>query len=79
MTMAVETGGGVIFCQPKKFKSIKTTTYKSVYRNMAKYVHSSMDIIIIIIIIYFYIALPTASQSALHKKGKFIKKNTIKT
>ena len=25
-----------IFCQPKKFKIIKTTTYKSVYRNMVK-------------------------------------------
>ena len=25
-----------IFCQPKKFKIIKTTTYRSVYRNMAK-------------------------------------------
>ena len=43
--MAVGTGGqggGVncppppIFCQPKKFKIIKTTTYRSVYRNMAK-------------------------------------------
>ena len=38
--MAVGTGGrgggGPIFCQPKKFKIIKTTTYRSVYRNMAK-------------------------------------------
>ena len=43
--MAVGTGGGAggaiappppIFCQPKKFKTIKTTTYRSVYRNMAK-------------------------------------------
>ena len=25
-----------IFCQPKKIKIIKTTTYRSVYRNMAK-------------------------------------------
>ena len=25
-----------IFCQPKNFKVIKTTTYTSVYRNMAK-------------------------------------------
>ena len=33
-------GGGAIappiFCQPNKFKSLKTTTYKSVYRNKAK-------------------------------------------
>ena len=53
--MAVGTGGGgagggggaiapPIFCQPKKFKIVKTTTYKSVYRNMAKYVNSSVDI-----------------------------------
>ena len=41
--MAVGTGGQggqlpppPIFCQPKKFKIIKTTTYRSVYRNMAK-------------------------------------------
>ena len=46
--MAVGTGGGggqggggqlpppPIFCQPKKFKIIKTMTYRSVYRNMAK-------------------------------------------
>ena len=38
--MAVRTGGGAfappIFCQPKKFKIVKTTTYRSVYRNMAK-------------------------------------------
>ena len=44
--MAVGTGGagggGIyappppIFCQPKKFKIVKTTTYRSVYRNMAK-------------------------------------------
>ena len=47
--MAVGTGGGggqegqlppppppPIFCQPKKFKIIKTTTYRSVYRNMDK-------------------------------------------
>ena len=43
--MAVGTGGGrggggaiapSIFCQPKKFKIVKTTTYRSVYRNMAK-------------------------------------------
>ena len=40
--MAVGTGGAggaiapPIFCQPKKFKTIKTTTYRSVYRNMAK-------------------------------------------
>ena len=41
--MAVGTGGGgncppppPIFCQPKNFKIIKTTTYRSVYRNMAK-------------------------------------------
>ena len=39
--MAVGTGGAggaiapPIFCQPKKFKIIKTT-YRSVYRNMAK-------------------------------------------
>ena len=25
-----------IFCQPKKFKIVKITTYRSVYRNMAK-------------------------------------------
>ena len=46
--MAVGTGGSncppPIFCQPQKFKSIKTTPYKPVYRNMAKYVHSSVDI-----------------------------------
>ena len=43
MCMAVGTGGagrgGIsppIFCQPKKFKIVKTTTYRSVYRNMAK-------------------------------------------
>ena len=37
--MAVGTGGGrgaiappPIFCQPKKFKSVKITTYKSVYQ-----------------------------------------------
>ena len=36
------TGGGgqlpppPIFCQPKKFKIVKTTSYRSVYRNMAK-------------------------------------------
>ena len=49
--MAVGTGGGrggicppPIFCQPKKFKIVKTTTYRSVYRNMAKYVNSSVDI-----------------------------------
>ena len=29
-------GGGAIFWQPKKFKIIKTTTYRSVYRYMAK-------------------------------------------
>ena len=36
--MAVGTGGagGGGNCQPKKFKIIKTTTYRSVYRNMAK-------------------------------------------
>ena len=41
--MAVGTGGGrgeiappPIFWQPKKFKIIKTTTYRSVYRYMAK-------------------------------------------
>ena len=43
--MAVGTGGAggggncpppPIFCQPKKVKIVKTTTYKSVYRNMAK-------------------------------------------
>ena len=40
--MAVGTGGGgqlpppPIFCQPKKFKIIKTRTYRSVYRNMDK-------------------------------------------
>ena len=40
--MAVGTGGRgdcpppPIFCPTKKFKSIKTTTYKSVYRNKAK-------------------------------------------
>ena len=43
--MAVGTGGGgaggafappPIFCQPKKFKIVKTTTYRSVYRNIAK-------------------------------------------
>ena len=33
-----------IFCQPKKFKIVNTTTYRSVYRNMAKYVNSSVDI-----------------------------------
>ena len=45
--MAVGTGGQggggncpppPIFCQPKKFQIIKTTTYRSVYRNMAKMV-----------------------------------------
>ena len=45
--MAVGTGGGQgggggncppppIFCQPKKFKSLKITTYKSVYSNKDK-------------------------------------------
>ena len=42
--MAVGTGGQgggqlsppPIFCQPKKFKIVKTTIYRSVYRNMAK-------------------------------------------
>ena len=42
--MAVGTGGGQaegncpppIFCQPKKFKSLKITTYKSVYINKDK-------------------------------------------
>ena len=42
--MAVGTGGQgggaiappPIFCQPKKFNIVKTTTYRSVYRNMAK-------------------------------------------
>ena len=41
--MAVGTGGRgggncppPIFCQPKNFKIIKTTTSRSVYRNMAK-------------------------------------------
>ena len=41
--MAVGTGGQggncpppPIFCQPKKFKIKKTTTYRSVYINMAK-------------------------------------------
>ena len=44
--MAVGTGGGAgggggncpppIFCQPKKFKSLKITTYKSVYSNKDK-------------------------------------------
>ena len=37
--MAVGTGGAIappIFWQPKKFKIIKTTTYRSVYRYMAK-------------------------------------------
>ena len=50
--MAVGTGGAggqlppppPIFCQPKKFKIVNTTTYRSVYRNMAKYVNSSVDI-----------------------------------
>ena len=46
--MVVGTGGQLppppIFCQPKKFKIIKSTTYKSVYRNMAKYINSSVDI-----------------------------------
>ena len=43
LSMAVGTGGQggqlpppPIFCQPKKFKIVKTTTYRSVYRNMAK-------------------------------------------
>ena len=42
--MAVGTGGRAggaiapppIFRQPKKFKIIKTATYRSVYRNMAR-------------------------------------------
>ena len=42
--MAVGTGGGAgeaiapppIFCQPKKFKSLKITTYRSVYCNKDK-------------------------------------------
>ena len=40
--MAVGTGGAggaiapPIFCQPKKFKSFKITTYKSVYSNKDK-------------------------------------------
>ena len=39
--MAVGTGGGgnpppPIFCQPKEFKSLKITTYKSVYSNKDK-------------------------------------------
>ena len=43
--MAVGTGGGgagggaiapPIFCQPKKFKSLKITTHKSVYSNKDK-------------------------------------------
>ena len=40
--MAVGTGGAggaiapPIFCQPKKFKSSKITTYKSVYINKDK-------------------------------------------
>ena len=37
--MAVGTGGAFappIFCQPQKFKIVKTTTYRSGYRNMAK-------------------------------------------
>ena len=43
--MAVGTGGAggaiappppPIFCQPKKFKSLKITTYKSVYSNKDK-------------------------------------------
>ena len=40
--MAVGTGGQggqlppAIFCQPKKFKSLKITTYKSVYSNKDK-------------------------------------------
>ena len=45
LTMAVGTGGGgqgggaivpPIFCQPKKFKSLKITTHKSVYSNKDK-------------------------------------------
>ena len=42
MFMAVGTGGAggaiapPIFCQPKKFKSLKITTYKSVYSNKDK-------------------------------------------
>ena len=43
-SMAVGTGGQgggaiappPIFCQPKKFKSLKITTYKSVYSNKDK-------------------------------------------
>ena len=45
--MAVGTGGNCpppVFCQPQKIKSIKTTTHISVYRKMAKYAHSSVDI-----------------------------------
>ena len=41
--MAVGTGGAggaiappPIFCHAQKFKIVKTTTYRSVYRNMAK-------------------------------------------
>ena len=40
--MAVGTGGAggaiapPIFCQPKKFKSLKITTHKSVYSNKDK-------------------------------------------
>ena len=37
--MAVGTGGAIappIFCQPKKIKSLKITTYKSVYSNKDK-------------------------------------------
>ena len=40
--MTVGTGGAggaiapPIFCQPKKFKSFKITTYKSVYSNKDK-------------------------------------------
>ena len=37
--MAVGTGGAIappIICQPKKFKSLKITTYKSVYINEDK-------------------------------------------
>ena len=36
MDLAWRSGTWPIFCQPKKFKIIKTTTYRSVYRNMAK-------------------------------------------
>ena len=46
LCMAVGTGKGAvpIFCQPKKIKSLKTTTYKSTKAIRLKYAHSSVDI-----------------------------------